>query len=161
MNERSTSRDENRDPITGEPGAHPVGTGVGAAGAGLAGAAAGMAVGGPVGGVIGAVVGAVAGGAGGHSVAESIDPTAEDAYWRENHKNASYSDSNRSFEDYSPAYRAGYNGFERYAGEGKSFDAAEPDLRRDYDSESASLDWDDARPAARAAWDRVENRRES
>lgn len=55
MNEKTTGRDENRDPITGEPGSHPVGTGVGAAGAGLAGAAAGMAVGGPVGGVIGAV----------------------------------------------------------------------------------------------------------
>ena len=31
--------DANRDPITGTPGAHPVGTGVGAAGGGSAGAA--------------------------------------------------------------------------------------------------------------------------
>src|SRR6478672_8826728 len=38
--------DENRDPITGETGAHPVGAGVGAAvGGALAGAAAGIAAG--------------------------------------------------------------------------------------------------------------------
>ena len=39
--------DSNLDPITGEPGAHPVGTGVGATGGALTGAAIG-AVGGPV-----------------------------------------------------------------------------------------------------------------
>ncbi|NJL23055.1 MAG: hypothetical protein HC895_23115, partial [Leptolyngbyaceae cyanobacterium SM1_3_5] len=37
--------DSNPDPITGEPGAHPVGTGIGAAGAGAAGAAIGGVVG--------------------------------------------------------------------------------------------------------------------
>ena len=65
----------NRDPITGEPGAHPVGTAVGAtAGAVAAGAAVGS-VAGPVGTVVGAVVGAVAGGAAGKGVAETVDPT--------------------------------------------------------------------------------------
>jgi uncharacterized protein YcfJ len=160
MNENVTRRDENRDPITGEPGAHPVGTGVGAAGAGLAGAAAGMAVGGPIGGAIGAVVGAVAGGAGGKAVAEAVDPTAEDAYWRENHRKESYFDRNRSYEDYSPAYRTGYEGFDRYYGEGTTFDAAEPDLRSDYEKRSGTMKWDEARPAARAAWNRIENRRD-
>src|SRR6185503_17559205 len=45
--------DLNRDPISGTPGAHPLGTVAGAASGGVAGAAAGMAVGGPVGSVIG------------------------------------------------------------------------------------------------------------
>src|SRR5215213_11818884 len=71
------SHDENRDPITGAPGSHPVGTGVGAAGGGAAGAAVGAAIGAgmsgpaaPVGAAIGAVVGAVAGGLAGKGAAE-------------------------------------------------------------------------------------------
>ena len=39
----------NADPITGEHGSHPIGTGVGTAGLGITGAAIGAAVGGPVG----------------------------------------------------------------------------------------------------------------
>ena len=45
--------DANRDPISGAPGAHPVGVGAGAAGGGATGAAVGGAVGGPVGAVVG------------------------------------------------------------------------------------------------------------
>ena len=70
-----TTGSASRDPISGELGAHPVGTAVGAtAGAVAAGAAAGS-VAGPVGTVVGAVVGAVAGGAAGKGVAETVDPT--------------------------------------------------------------------------------------
>src|SRR5689334_16296891 len=109
MNEkRSTServeksRDENRDPITGTPGAHPVGTGVGAAGGGAAGAAIGTALGGPIGAGVGIVAGAVIGGLAGKGAAEAIDPTAEDAYWRENFKNRSYVDKNDDYNAYRP-----------------------------------------------------------
>ncbi len=42
----------NADPISGEPGAHPIGTGVGAAGGAVSGAAIG-AVGGSVGAAVG------------------------------------------------------------------------------------------------------------
>lgn len=74
--------DLHADPLTGEPGAHPVGTGVGAvAGAAAAGAATG-AIAGPVGALIGLAVGAVVGGLAGKGVAEVIDPTAEEAYRR-------------------------------------------------------------------------------
>jgi uncharacterized protein (TIGR02271 family) len=68
---------ENRDPITKEPGAHPIGTGVGAAAAGAAGAAVGS-VAGPVGTAVGATAGAVVGGLGGKAVAESFNPTTGD-----------------------------------------------------------------------------------
>ena len=51
----------NADPITGEPGAHPVGTGLGAVGGAATGATVG-ALGGPVGAVVGGAVGAVVGG---------------------------------------------------------------------------------------------------
>jgi hypothetical protein len=46
-------RRKNADPITGKPGAHPIGTGVGAASGGVAGAALGAAMGGPIGASVG------------------------------------------------------------------------------------------------------------
>lgn len=85
MNEKRENRkDANRDSITGKPGSHPVGTGVGAVAGGATGAAAGAATGaaigtagaGPVGTGIGAAVGAVAGGLAGHGVAEGLNPTS-------------------------------------------------------------------------------------
>src|SRR5262249_37777679 len=79
--DRVTSSDMNLDPITGEPGAHPVGTGIGAATGGAATGAAAGSVAGPVGTVVGAVAGGIVGGLAGHSIAEAIDPTAEQAYW--------------------------------------------------------------------------------
>ena len=149
-------RDRNEDPITGAPGSHPVGTGIGAAGAGAAATAVGAAVGGPVGAAVGAVVGAVAGGLAGKGVAEKIDPTVEDAYWRDAHRNESYYDSTATYDDYSPAYRTGYEGYGRY--HGRRFEDVEGDLERDYRSVrgNSRLEWDKAKHATRAAWHRVE-----
>ncbi|MBV9658663.1 MAG: hypothetical protein JO295_11190 [Verrucomicrobia bacterium] len=148
------SRDTNPDPITGAPGSHPVGTGIGAAGAGATGAAIGAAVGGPVGAVVGATIGAVAGGAAGHGVAEAIDPTAHDAYWRENHARQSFAGTG-GYDQYRSAYRTGYMGAGRYGS--RSFDESENELRNDYESakDSASVSWEHAKHATRAAFDRA------
>lgn len=64
----------NLDPLTHEPGAHPVGVGVGAAGVGTIGALLGS-VAGPVGMLVGTVVGALAGAVVGKDTAESVNPT--------------------------------------------------------------------------------------
>ncbi len=125
---KNRGRELNQDPISGEPGAHPVGTGVGAATGGAAGAAIGS-VGGPIGTAVGAVIGAVAGGLAGKGVAEMIDPTAEDAYWRESHWSQPYADRTRPYEAYAPAYRTGFTGYR----EGKTFDDREADLRMEYE----------------------------
>lgn len=148
------SRDSNPDPITGEPGAHPIGTGVGAASAGAAGAAIG-AVAGPVGVVAGAAIGAVAGGLAGKSVAESIDPTNEDGYWQANHGSQIYA-SHGSYERYSSAYRTGYEGVGRH-GLDKNYSDVEDDLKSAYEKtkETAGLSWDHAKHAVRAAYDRA------
>src|SRR3954469_21720548 len=117
----------NRDPITGAPGAHPVGTGLGAAAGGMAAGAAAGAVGGPIGAVAGAAVGAVVGGLAGKRVAENIDPTIEEAYWRENYRNRPYATkSDYTYDDYGPAYMYGVDNYSRYPG--KSFDQVEGDL---------------------------------
>ena len=161
--------DTNPDPITGEPGAHPVGVGVGAAGGGATGAAIGTAVGGPVGTVVGAVVGAIAGGLTGKGFAEGLDPTAEDAYWRANHGTQPFA-KDRTYDQFAPAYRTGYTGYASHGTAGTTFEAAEPKLRHEYESGKASVSnaahtvadktevaWDEAKHAAKAAWHRVEN----
>lgn len=152
----ANEEDLNRDPITGTPGAHPLGTGGGAASGGVAGAAVGMAVGGPVGGVIGAAVGAVAGGLAGKSVAEAVNPTAEEKFWRETYIREPYYVRGRSYEYYAPGFRAGWEGRVRH--DGRTFEQAEPELEREYTLTRTELDpeWQDIRPAARAAWDRVD-----
>lgn len=145
----------NLDPITDEPGAHPLGTGVGAGGGALAGAAAG-AVGGPVGAAVGAVVGAVAGGLAGHSVAESFNPTAEEAYWRGAYDKQDHYRSGYTYDDYAPAYRAGWES--RAAGH-ERWEQVRDDWSRRWDGvqrqHGSRLKWDEAEPAARAAWDRA------
>ncbi len=152
----ANEEDLNRDPISGTPGAHPLGTGGGAASGGVAGAAVGMALGGPVGSVIGATVGAVAGGLAGKSAAEAVNPTAEEEFWRETYVREPYYVKGRSYEYYAPGFRAGWEGRVRH--DGRSFEAAEPELKSDYLRTRTELnkEWLDVRPAVRAAWDRVD-----
>ena len=86
MTRDTSQRDANRDPITGTPGAHPVGVGVGGVAGGLAAGAAAGTVFGPIGTLIGAAAGTVIGAAAGKGVAERIDPTGEVDYWRDAHR---------------------------------------------------------------------------
>ncbi len=150
----SDFKDANRDPLTNEPGAHPVGTGVGAAGGAVAGAAAG-AMAGPIGAAVGGIAGAVVGGLAGKAAAESVNPTAEDAYWRESYEREPYYQSGRTYDEYRPAYELGWSSAGRY--EGDDFTAVEPSLSRDWGTArgASSLDWDQARPATQAAWERA------
>ena len=148
--------DLNRDPISGTPGAHPLGTGAGAASGAVAGAVAGAAVGGPVGGMIGAAVGAVAGGLAGKSAAEALNPTAEEIFWKETYIREPYYVSGRTYDYYAAGFRAGWEGRVRH--DGRSFEDAEPMLKADYNQSKRELDptWQDIRPAARSAWNRVD-----
>lgn len=152
----SNDADLNRDPITGTPGAHPLGTGAGAASGGVAGAAVGIVVAGPVGAVVGAAVGAVAGGLAGKSAAEAFNPTAEELFWRETFVRESYYVPGKPYEYYAPGFRAGWEGRVRY--DGRSFEDAEPALIANYNAGRTELspDWHEVRPAARAAWERVD-----
>lgn len=156
--DREKNRDDaNRDPLTGEPGSHPVATGVGAAGAAAAGAAVGGAVGGPVGAVVGGAVGAVAGGAAGHAAGEAIDPTRETDYWRQNFRNRPYYQRDKTFDDYEPAYRYGWESATRPEYSGRRFDEVESDLERGWSKSkgTAKNAWYEVREATRDAWNRV------
>ena len=145
----------NRDLFTSEPGAHPIGTGLGAA---LGGATAGALTGttaGPVGTLIGAALGAIVGGLAGKSVAETIDPTCEDIYWRENFNRRPYYRDGSSFDDYAPAYHYGVVAYGKYRG--RSFDDIEAELSQQWVTARgrSSLEWLHARDATRDAWDRL------
>jgi hypothetical protein len=146
----------NRDPITGAPGAHPVGAGVGAAAGGATGAAIG-AIGGPVGAAIGLVAGGIVGGLAGKAGGEGVNPTVEDAYWRENHRNQSWG-AQTKYDDYSGAYKTGYEGYSKYSTTGRSFEECEADLKNEFDCNCGSktnLKWEEAKHATRAAWERA------
>jgi uncharacterized protein (TIGR02271 family) len=114
----------NPDPISDQPGSHPVETGIGAAVGGIASGAAIGAVGGPVGAVIGGIVGgAIGGGLAGKGVGELIDPTTEDNWLREYHDSdahrahvstATNRVDNSTYETYRPAYRYGLDASRSY-----------------------------------------------
>jgi hypothetical protein len=154
--EEDARRAANEDPITGEPGSHPVGTGVGAAGGAVAGAALGGAVGGPVGAMVGAALGGLTGGLAGTGVAEAVNPTEEDAYWRENYRTRPYA-GDRPYDDLRPAYQYGWESRTRYAD--RTWNDVEPDLERDWSTTrgTSNLSWNEARHATRDSWDRVDN----
>ena len=153
--DHTTRTDANRDPITGAPGSHPVGTGLGAAAGGMAAGAAAGTVAGPVGTIVGAAAGAVVGGLMGKGIAEMIDPTAEEAYWRENYESRPYYDRSYTFDDYGPAYRYGVDTFSEYRD--RPFDEVEPELGRDWERRrgSSRLAWENAKHATRDSWQRV------
>ena|SRR5437879_9785891 len=83
------------------------------------------------------------------------DPAEHEAYWREQHPKQPYADKNRSYEDYAPAYRLGYEAASKYAG--KEFEEIEDDIALDYERgrPGDALPWDHARPAVKAAWDKL------
>ena len=93
---------------------------------------------------------------GAKAIAEMLDPAGEEAYWRENYATQPFYEAGYTYDDYHPAYRAGWEGRARY--EGRSFQECEPDLRADYERGrgASRLGWDRCREAARAAWERFD-----
>ena len=90
---------------------------------------------------------------------ESLDILShdrEDAYWREAHSSEPYYNPDRSYEDYAPAYRMGWESRAKY--DGGTFDQYEPAFRNDWDTArgESRLDWDEARHAVKAGWHRIE-----
>lgn len=157
--DRIEARDQNRDPITGAPGSHPVGVGLGGAAGGVAAGALAGTVFGPIGTLIGAAAGVVAGAAAGKSVAERIDPTVETEYWRAEYQRRPYYRADRSYDyerDYLTAYGFGLQA--REAEPGRSWEDAEAALADAWPTRRgpSRLEWEDARPAARDAWERAD-----
>lgn len=123
-----------------------------AAGA-AAGAAVGALAGGPVGVIVGGTAGAILGALGGYAAVDAADP--DYSYWKTQHgaqpgivPEFDYDD------DYAAAYRLGYQGRQRYAGQ--SWEQAETALQQDWTAlkGQSRLSWEQARQAGHAAWHR-------
>ena len=145
----------NEDPITGAPGAHPVGAGVGAAVGGAATGAVAGAVAGPVGAAVGAAIGGIAGGLAGKQIAEEVDPTVEAAYWEQAYRDRPYYDDEVAYDEYAPAYRYGWESRVQYPD--RSWEEIESDLQQNWDTrrDHSTLDWERAQRATRDAWERI------
>lgn len=151
MNERKENKDANPDPITGEPGAHPVGVAGGGTGGAVAGAAIGAAVGGPVGAVVGGTIGAVAGGAAGKGAAEAVNPTVEEQHWR--------TTAGNEYDQFAPAYRYGWESASMKENAGRKFNDVEKDLEKNWSKARGTMknEWIDVRERTRAAYDHASN----
>ncbi len=134
---------------------HSVGAGTGAAAGAVTGALVGAA-GGPIGSAIGAVIGGIAGAKAGDSLAEVVNPTEFDNHWSSEYKNASYYDSNRTWDDYAPAYGMGYHGKGAYRN--RKFSDVEGDLERNWEKTKGKsrLAWSEAKGAVKDGWHHVE-----
>jgi hypothetical protein len=119
----------------------------------------GFIVGAAVSAAVGALAGGLAGGAAGKSAAEAASPGPEELFWRDAYLREPYYVAGRNFEYYAPGFRAGWTGRVRH--DGRSFNEAESDLIAEYGLTKSELDpaWHDIRPAAQAAWDRVDRSR--
>lgn len=133
---------------------HPVGTGIGALSGGAAAGAVGTALGGPVGGVLGAVIGAFAGGAAGHEIAEELDPTDEDSYWRKQYVLRPYA-KNSAYDQWRPAYAYGWTTRRAYLDH--DFDDMENELQAGWEEFQGRVDmtWEQAKDAVRDGWEHV------
>ena len=85
-----------------------------------------------------------------------IQPELEDAYWQSVYWSQPYYRAELSYDDYAPAYCVGYIGFAQYGG---SFDEAEKSLCANWVRirGDSRLEYEDALPAIRAAWEHAAN----
>jgi len=93
----------------------------------------------------------------GEGIADAIDPTEEDAYWRANHLRQPWDRPPFTYDDFAPAYRLGYTG---HGERRSSWSQAERGFENSWDSTKGTsrLAWRDAKDAVRSAWHRVEER---
>ena len=134
---------------------HSVGEGSGA----LAGAMAGVAVGsvaGPVGTLVGAAVGGIVGAKAGGALAELVNPTDYTTHFENSYRSAPYYKAGAGWSDYEPAYKYGYDSFER--ARGGRFEDVEGELEAGWNEakRNSQLAWSDAREAVRDGWHHIE-----
>jgi hypothetical protein len=81
----------------------------------------------------------------------------EDNYWHENFTSRPYALGPDYYERFRPGYRYGFESAQHNLG--RSWDEAEPDLRRGWDSYqhrgASPSTWEEIKSAVRDAWDRV------
>jgi hypothetical protein len=92
----------------------------------------------------------------GQGVANAVNPTVEDAYWRENFAKREYVERDRPYADYGPAYRYGWEAHARSAH--RPFHEVERELELGWAKAKgeSKLAWEQAKHATSDAWHRIE-----
>lgn len=87
--------------------------------------------------------------------AQAVDPSAEEAYWRDNFTSQPYISPSYTYGDYWPAFGLGVAAFNHHPG--RKYEEIEPQLERDWPNARADsrLDWERAKSATRGAWTRL------
>jgi uncharacterized protein (TIGR02284 family) len=85
-------------------------------------------------------------------------PASEADYWSAAYRDEPYYERGMGLQDYAPAYEIGWHGYHAYGGD---VDRADRVLANDWQLRRgvSALTWQEARPAARAAWWRAHNAR--
>ncbi|HVI57928.1 MAG TPA: hypothetical protein VM619_03505 [Luteimonas sp.] len=86
-----------------------------------------------------------------------LDPSKEDAYWQSQFDKEHYYVPGDTWDDYRSAYRAGYEGYDRYRG--RPYVEVEGNLRADWERDRGTTraTWDKVKHAVKAAWHRMEH----
>ncbi len=82
-----------------------------------------------------------------------MNPQDEEKHWREHHEKQPFVKPEQTYEHWAPAYRTGYEG--AHKNPGKKFSEMETELEAEYAKQRPVLPWDEAKNAARIAWDRL------
>ncbi len=111
----------------------------------------------PVGAVVGGAIGAVAGGLAGKGVAEVLDPTVEEAYWRDEYQNRPYYKNGTAYETYQPYYQYGYESATRPEFRGRDYEDVEPQLESEWNEHRGSTksEFREFKGATRDAYERA------
>ena len=93
----------------------------------------------------------------GHESPGNVDHTAQDSYWRDNFSKRPYVLPDREYGWYQPAYRYGWEA--RAHLRNQKWDEVERDLDAGWMMRrgDSTLEWNEAKPAARDAWDRLDD----
>ena len=90
-----------------------------------------------------------------HSRQHSGDWMRDRQWWETNYGTRQYASADRSFSDYEPGYRFGYESVNKYRG--RQWNDVEPDLQRDWDryEHRGNSTWENVKHSVRDAWDRL------
>jgi hypothetical protein len=138
---------------------------IGEAAGGISGTLLGAGIGataGPVGALIGGIAGALGGWWAGRAVTEAAEKLSEDdeTYFRQHFENHPTRPADRSFEDVRGAYLLGHIASHNPNFVAREFEEVEPELERGWTAHEARAgSWDSARPYAREAYARAQERR--
>ena len=92
-----------------------------------------------------------------HRVAEFVNPTDYEDYWRNHFYGTLYYVSGCVWKDYRPAYRLGFDAY--FSNHGRKFDEVETEIARSWQvvKDESHLAWSQARHAVRDGWQFVES----